>query len=158
MLNNSEKLINEIATFLKKKGFEPQVMNTRKPACRLKYVNNSLEYTCYIAVEYEISTLLFYFIPPIKVEEDDLLLPVAEYVTRANYGMLFGNFEMDFSDGEVRYKKTIAWRETPVAMSEILDALESGVSMWGMYLPGLMLIIYEGVSPEEAIDHLRNPR
>ena len=28
---------------------------------------------------------------------------IAEYLTRANYGMVMGNFEMDYSDGEIRY-------------------------------------------------------
>lgn len=28
---------------------------------------------------------------------------VAEYITRANYGLKIGNFEMDYRDGEVRY-------------------------------------------------------
>ncbi|WP_443743781.1 YbjN domain-containing protein [Sutterella sp.] len=29
---------------------------------------------------------------------------VAEFITRANYGLKRGNFEFDFSDGEVRYR------------------------------------------------------
>lgn len=38
-----------------------------------------------------------------KVDEKHRAL-VAEYLHRANYGLLFGNFEMDYNDGEIRYK------------------------------------------------------
>ena len=31
----------------------------------------------------------------------------AEYLTRANYGLWLGNFELDMADGEVRYKTSI---------------------------------------------------
>jgi len=30
-----------------------------------------------------------------------------KFLTRANYGMMIGNFEMDFTDGEIRYKTSI---------------------------------------------------
>ncbi|WP_049790798.1 hypothetical protein [Trichormus azollae] len=32
---------------------------------------------------------------------------IAECITRANYGMIIGNFELDFNDGEIRYKTSI---------------------------------------------------
>jgi len=32
---------------------------------------------------------------------------VAEFINRANYGIIIGNFEMDFADGEIRYKTSI---------------------------------------------------
>jgi hypothetical protein len=28
--------------------------------------------------------------------------PPAEFITRANYGLIIGNFELDFEDGEIR--------------------------------------------------------
>ena len=50
-------------------------------------------------------TMLFLTYLPMKVEEDKRAA-VAEYLTRANYGLHVGNFEMDMTDGEVRYKTT----------------------------------------------------
>jgi hypothetical protein len=32
---------------------------------------------------------------------------IAKFITRANYGMSLGNFELDFNDGEIRYKTSI---------------------------------------------------
>ena len=32
---------------------------------------------------------------------------VAQFLTRTNYGLAAGNFELDFEDGEIRYKTAI---------------------------------------------------
>ena len=37
-------------------------------------------------------------------KEKEILAKVAEYITRANYGIVNGNFELDYSTGQVRYK------------------------------------------------------
>lgn len=38
----------------------------------------------------------------------------AEFLTRANYGLVFGNFEMDMHDGEIRYKPSFRAAEKPL--------------------------------------------
>ena len=38
---------------------------------------------------------------------EEMRVPMAEFLTRANYGLRIGNFEMDFEDGEVRYKSSV---------------------------------------------------
>ena len=35
---------------------------------------------------------------------DDCKHQMAEFLSRANYGLANGNFELDFRDGEIRYK------------------------------------------------------
>ena len=42
-------------------------------------------------------------VPAMKADENSKV-NVMEYITRANYGLRNGNFEMDVNDGEVRYK------------------------------------------------------
>ncbi len=44
---------------------------------------------------------------PVKAPEEKRLA-IAEFVARANDGLRIGNFELDFGDGEVRYKRS-AW-------------------------------------------------
>ena len=40
---------------------------------------------------------------PMKADEETRAATV-EYITRANYGLRNGNFEVDMNDGEIRYK------------------------------------------------------
>jgi len=57
------------------------------------------------AVE-EKDLILLYSICPERVPEARRL-EVSRFLTRANYGLAAGNFELDFEDGEVRYKTVL---------------------------------------------------
>ncbi len=77
---------------------------------------------------------------------------VAEYLTRANYGLTIGNFELDFSDGEVRYKVTNFCGDIDLDQEVIDRQVGCGYSMMDRYFPGIMKVMYSGVSPEDAIE------
>jgi len=50
---------------------------------------------------------------------------VNEFLTRANYGLNIGNFEMDFQDGEIRFKTAIDVEEVILRLSIFY--------VWGCY-------------------------
>lgn len=81
---------------------------------------------------------------------------VAEYLHRANYGLRNGNFELDFNDGEVRYKVHVNCDGIDVSEQIIFESIFVGVSMiekYGIYLLKLMLGIG---NPQEYIDDIEN--
>ena len=57
-------------------------------------------------IRVDLEEFLFYAVAPIKTP-DEVRPAVSEYVTRANYGLRIGNFELDYGDGEVRYKSSL---------------------------------------------------
>ena len=93
---------------------------------------------------------IFYSIMDTKVPEDKRQA-VAEFLTRANYGLIIGNFEMDFSDGEVRYKTSIDVEGGQLVPRMIKIMVYTNVLMMDKYLPGIMQVIYGGVSPAKAV-------
>lgn len=58
---------------------------------------------------------------------------------------------MDFSDGEVRYKSNINFEEEALTPGLIKHTIYPAVQTMDRYLPGLMRVIYGGKSPVEAI-------
>src|SRR5438105_2189180 len=58
-------------------------------------------WACYAQAREESSQLVFYSICPMSAPEAKRAR-VVEYITRANYGLIIGNFEMDVDDGEIR--------------------------------------------------------
>jgi hypothetical protein len=62
---------------------------------------------------------------------------VAELVTRANYGLIIGNFELDFGDGRVRYKTSFDYEGVELLPRMVrnltLDAVH-GVKPYGKAL------------------------
>jgi hypothetical protein len=61
------------------------------------------KWNCFAQAREEQDQMVFYSVLPFQVPEE-YRQEIALFLTRANYGMILGNFELDLSDGEVRYK------------------------------------------------------
>jgi hypothetical protein len=96
------------------------------------------------------SRCTFHSVLPIAVPEE-LRGAAMEYLTRANYGLSLGNFEMDLSDGEVRYKTSLDVMDGSFTSRMLTALCYVNLQMVERYLPGLMQVIYAGVGPERAI-------
>jgi hypothetical protein len=68
--------------------------------------------------------------------------------------MIIGNFEMDFEDGEIRYKTSIDVEGDSLSSALIKRLVYANVMMMDAYLPGIMSVIYGDVSPEDAITQI----
>lgn len=79
---------------------------------------------------------------------------VAEYITRANYGLLAGNFEMDYEDGEVRFKSSVAYRGENLTPGMIRNAVHLAIKSAEFYRSGLLRVCQENKSALEALAEL----
>ena len=77
---------------------------------------------------------------------------VGEFLHRANYGLKRGNFEMDYNDGEIRYKYTISLSDV---QNDSFDSMRSlmllGANMFQTYGDGLLAVAFGFKTPQEAI-------
>jgi len=95
--------------------------------------------------------LVFYSIGSIKVPEP-ARVAAAEYLTRANYNLILGNFELDMSDGEVRYKTSISVGEKGVLTSDLIrPVVLTNFGTMDLYMPGLLAVAMGGKNPAEAV-------
>ena len=108
------------------------------------------QWSCYARVRAADDQFMFYSLCPIIVPETHRS-GVSEYITRANYGMILGNFEMDFADGEVRYKTSIDVENDQLSPALIHRVVVPNVMMMDRYLPGVLSVVYGDVSPAQAI-------
>ncbi len=79
---------------------------------------------------------------------------VAEFITRANSGLSIGNFELDYSNGAVRFKTTVDYADSDLpsvfVRNAILDAMD-GTETYG----GALIEVIKGKkSPKEAIEEV----
>jgi hypothetical protein len=138
--------------FLEEDGWHPQRLGD-KPIYRMGFAGRNGRFACYAQVRIDLEQLVFYVMVPVKAPEEQRPL-VAEFVTRANYGLRIGNFELDYGDGEVRFKSSLHFEGVPLDPRLIRAALEPAVTTLDRYLPGLMAVIYGGQSPLEAIGQI----
>jgi hypothetical protein len=77
---------------------------------------------------------------------------VAEFLTRANWYFQFGNFEMDWSDGQVVLRTSIPITATRVMQDTIGHLVFGNCSLMDRYLRGLLAVTLGNVKPAQAVD------
>ncbi len=77
----------------------------------------------------------------------DRLDAAARYLTRANFGLVLGNFELDLDGGEVRYKTSIDVEDDAISDALIDHLVAASISVTDQYLPGLRAVI-GGADPD----------
>ncbi|MFQ5408822.1 MAG: YbjN domain-containing protein [Anaerolineales bacterium] len=117
---------------------------------QVQFRGDNGEWACYAQARDEQERFLFYSLIPTKVPAEKRMV-AAEFLTRANFGLLIGNFELDFSDGEVRYKTGFDVPSSDLTTNMVRSAVYVNVVTVDRYLPGLMSVIYGQAAPEQAI-------
>lgn len=101
-------------------------------------------------------TALFTTILPMNIPEKNRAA-VSEYLTRVNYTLLLGNFQMDLSDGELSYKSVGVFEEESGLPDSVVTRLTYvGFNMFDKYIPGVFAIVYGGRTAEEAFQEIES--
>jgi len=101
------------------------------------------------AIAMEAEQLLFYVnIGPLApVERRD---EVARFITRVNWGLSIGNFEMDYEDGFVRFKSSVAFNNTSLSEALIRNAILMAMEIVEIYADPVVDVLGRGKSAQEA--------
>lgn len=76
---------------------------------------------------------------------------MAEAITRINFGLPLGNFELDYADGEVRFKTSIDVTGTRLTTQLFEDLFEPNLTTMDLYLPALEAVRDGRMTPENAV-------
>jgi len=147
--DNGLRAFTTLGRFLDADGWYPQQIED-KPVYRMGFAGKNGRVTCLATILADAEQFLFYVIAPIKAPEATRPA-VAEFITRANYGLRIGNFEMDFTDGELRYKSSLDFEGETLTPGLIRNVIYPAVQTMDRYLPGLTSVTYGDKSPTEAI-------
>jgi hypothetical protein len=142
-------LYDAIVAFLQEDGWTFTPMEEQM-VLRTGFRGENGQWTCYAQAREEQGQFIFYSVCPVNVPEDRRM-PAAEFLTRANYGLFIGNFEMDWSDGEIRYKTSIDVEGDRLSPALVQQMVYTNVLMMDRYLPGIMQVLYGNVSPADAV-------
>lgn len=146
---NGMEAYRTLGQYLSEDGWFPTALEDTN-TYRMYYSGDHGELRCYAIVRVDLEQLLIYAVAGVKIEEPQRLA-VAEFLTRANYGLRIGNFEMDFTDGEVRYKSSIDFEGEPLTFNLIRNTIYPAVRIMDQYLPGVLKVAFGGRTPAEAI-------
>jgi hypothetical protein len=122
---------------------------------RLAFEGENGRWNCYAKAREEQEQFAFYSICPINAPESKRMA-IAEFIARANYGMIIGNFELDFADGEIRYKTSVDVEGDRLTSALVKRLVYANVMMMDEYLPGIKSVIEGELSPVDAIAKIEN--
>lgn len=117
---------------------------------QLGYRTGQLAWTCFAQAMQDDQQFIFYSVMPVKVAVGKRPF-VAEYITRANYGLIVGNFEMEWNTGIVRYKTSIDVEDDRLSYALWRSVVYANVFVAERYLPGLVAVVYDDVLPKTAV-------
>ena len=146
---NGWRAFATLGQFLNDDSWHPQQLED-KTIFRVYYSGDNGDLRCYAQIRVDLEQFIFYVVAPVKAPEE-VRSSVAEYITRANYGLRIGNFEMDFDDGEIRCKSSVDFEESILDTNLIKNIIYPAVHTMDYYLPGLLSVMYGNQSPVQAI-------
>jgi hypothetical protein len=127
-----------------------------EPLLQILFQGEITQWTCYAKIKEEQQQFLFYTLCPI-IPPANHRPALAEFITRANYGMTIGNFELDYTDGEIRYKTSIDVENDRLTPALIQTLVYTNITMMDQYLPGIQAILDHKMTPAEAIQAIEQP-
>ncbi|MBL9004698.1 MAG: YbjN domain-containing protein [Myxococcales bacterium] len=117
---------------------------------RMGFTGDQGNWMCFVQAREAQRQIAFYSVCPLRVPAAKRPL-VAEFLTRANYGLVIGNFEQDWDDGEVRYKTSLDVEDCELSAMLFAHIVFANVTAMDRYLPGLVAVIAGSQTPSEAV-------
>lgn len=146
-------LFETVRRFFEAGGWEPAPLEGRPSALRLACQGRSGAWTCVVDVIEDAQQVVFLSVAPVRAPLERRHA-VAEFITRANYGIILGNFEMDFEDGEVRYKTALDVEGDELTDALLRNIVLANIQAMDLYLPGLLAVIYGDRAPAQVVAEL----
>ena len=124
-----------------------------EPIARLNIQGDNGYWMCLAQSREEQRQILFYAICPANCRPERMGA-MAELLTRINYRLAVGCFEMDFDTGQVRLRTAIGLGEAAPDTALIEQAFQANIVIMDAYLPVIMTVI---IGPIEAMQSIPKP-
>lgn len=103
---------------------------------RAEVASDSGDWTLFVVCREEQGRCSIYSQAPWTAPEPSRLA-MAELLVRLNYGLALGNLEMDFADGEVRFKTSVDVSGSRLTLAMFDALLDANLAAMDAYLPAL---------------------
>jgi hypothetical protein len=141
---SSGPIFNDLAEFFVGDEWSPEQVE-RQPVLRMDFEGDNGKWSCLAFAHDDRERVVFYSLLPLQVPEEKRAA-VAEFITRANFGMEIGNFEMDYSDGTLQFRTSLDIEGGELTPMMIQNLAYTNVAITNQYLPGVVMVV-EGDAP-----------
>lgn len=146
----SRTVFDSVRQYIKSQGWKSVKEDSDNGTFRISFSTGNKLKSMDLLVFVLNSGFCTYGLIPFKADNDSLD-SVAEFLTRANYGMNFGNFELDYNDGEVRFKSSLHSKDGRPSPVEVEFAVDLPMMMWERYGNAFLSVLVGGENPAKAV-------
>jgi hypothetical protein len=82
----------------------------------------------------------------------DLRATVCEFLMRINHQLRQGCFDLDFDDGEVRFRVALCVGDAPLAEETLRYSITLAATTVDGFFPALMRVLFAGMRPDQAVE------
>jgi hypothetical protein len=133
------------------------------PALRFGVTGENGRWICQTRFDTKTRVLTFYSICPLRAD-GPRKEAVNELVTRANFALPIGSFELDLDGGEIRFRTSIDAQPVESAGAESLgqsmveSAMFANIRAMDAYLPAIASVIEHEIDPKDALAKVGDPK
>ena len=150
MSNADERsLLDTVRELLEDRGWDVEE-HREQSLLRILIEGRSGTWSCFVRTREHDGQITVHSICP-RTAPEATRAAVAEFLTRVNYGLIIGNFEMDLEDGEVRYKTSIDVEDEPLSQTQMRKLMDYNGQAMDAHLPLLEEVMDATATPLEAM-------
>jgi hypothetical protein len=148
--DDGDTLIDDVVAYFQVRGW-PISQHESLPIVRMDFATDHAEGTMFVQVFPARRRVVTYAALPDRVPEARRV-EVAELLTRANGALAIGNFELNFDDGEIRFRSGIDLGSTSLT-DELIDPLvQSCLVSIGDHALAIQAVAAGRQTPQAAIE------
>ncbi len=148
-------LFETVKSFFGRDHWACQTVEGHADMLQLNHLSHNNAWTCYAHMLEDDQEFVFYSVAPMQVTVKKRWLAL-EYITRANYNLPMGAFEMELDELMIRFKTSIDVENDRLSQALFRGVVYSNLAVMERYLPGLQAVVFEEVSPRDAIAAIEN--
>lgn len=143
------KLFQQFSAFFEKHEWSFH-QHADKPVLHTHFVGKKGRWQCVAVAREEDEVIVFLSLFP-SMSPVNRRAACAELLTRLNYGLKHGSFQMDMEDGEIRFATSLMTITKEVSLDDVERLVFVNVSTMDDWYDAIMKVIHGGVSPEMAV-------
>lgn len=149
---DTHTLLATVRDLLQRGGWDVEE-RPEQPLLRTLVQGRSGTWSCFVRTREHEGQITVHSICP-RMAPDATRAAVAEFLTRVNFGLIIGNFELDLDDGEIRYKTSIDVEGEPLTLTQLRKLMDYNAHAMNAHLPLLEDVMDATATPLEAMARL----
>jgi hypothetical protein len=143
-----------LESFFETSGWPVDAVERPRPALQSEFEGEDDTWMCYAIALEEAEQALFYSVYPEAIPRDRLGA-VAEFITRVNFDLPIGNFELGFDTGELRMKTSIDVADDRISVPLVRNLVTANVVVMNRYVGALRRVAFDHERPEDVLGDMR---